>query len=79
MDNIFLLLRKGEELRLFLNFFNLCYENIKFTSEKETKNKLTFLDIEISRDKNQFFTSLFYLVEYFLILIVSFPEVINST
>ena len=34
-------------------------ENIKFTSEKETSNKLSFLDIEMSRGKNQFITSVY--------------------
>ena len=56
MDDIFVLLRKEEQLKLFLNYFNSCHENIKFTSEKEINNKLSFLDIEIPRDKNQFIT-----------------------
>ena len=36
-----------------------CPENIKFTSEEETNNKLSFLEIEILRDKNQFITSVY--------------------
>ena len=78
----FVLFRKEELLKLFLDYFNSYHENIKFTSEKETNNKLSFLDIEISRDKNQFLTSVYrksHLVEYFFILIVSFLGVINST
>ena len=59
VDDTFVLCRKEEHLKLFLNYFNLCHENIKFTSEKETNNKLSFLDIEISRDKNQFITSVY--------------------
>ena len=59
MDDIFVLFRKEEHLELYLNYFNSCHENIKFTSEKETNNKLSFLDIEISRDKNQFITSVY--------------------
>ena len=53
VDDIFVLFRKEEQLQLFPNYFNSCHENIKFTSEKESNNKLSFLDIEISRDKNQ--------------------------
>ena len=53
----FVLFRKEEHLKLFLNYFKSCHKNIKFTSEKEINNKLPFLDIEISRDKNQFITS----------------------
>ena len=56
VDDIFVLFRKEEHLKLFLDFFNSCHENIEFTSEKEITNKLSFLDIEISRDKNQFIT-----------------------
>ena len=59
VDDIFVLFRKEEHLKLFLNYFNSCHENIKFTSQKETNNKLSFLDIEISREKNQFITSVY--------------------
>ena len=59
MDDIFVLFRKSEHLKLFLNQFSSCHENIKFSSEKETNNELSFLDIEISRDKNQFITSVY--------------------
>ena len=59
MDDIFILFRKEEHLKLFLNYFNSCHKNVKFTSEKETNNKLSFLDFEISRDKNQFITSVY--------------------
>ena len=41
------------------DYFNSCQKKIKFTSEKETNNKLSFLNIKISRDKNQFITSVY--------------------
>ena len=44
----------------FPNYFSSCHKNIKFTSEKESNNKLSFLDIEISRDKNQLITSVYH-------------------
>ena len=59
VDNVFVLFRKEEHLKLILNYLNSCHENIKLTSEKETNNKLSFLDIEIPRDKNQFVTSVY--------------------
>ena len=34
VDDIFVLYRKEEHLKLILNYFNSCQENIKFTSEK---------------------------------------------
>ena len=42
VDNIFVLFRKEEHLKLFLNYFNLCNENIKFTSEKETNKNSVY-------------------------------------
>ena len=81
VDNIFVLFRKKERFKLFLNYFNWCHKNIKFISEKETNNK-SFLDIEKSRDKNQFITSVYRKPAFngvFLILIVAFPWFINST
>ena len=38
VDNLFLLLRKEEHLKLFLNYFTSYHKNIEFTSEKETNN-----------------------------------------
>ena len=57
--DIFVLFRKEEHFKLFLNYFNSCHKNLKFTSEKETNNKLSFLDIETSRDINQFIISVY--------------------
>ena len=59
VDDIFVIFRKEEHLKLFLNYFNSCHKNIKFTSEKEINNKLSLLDTETSRDKNQFITSVY--------------------
>ena len=59
VDNIIVLFKKEEHLKLILNYFNLCHENIKFSSEKEINNKLSFLEIEISKDKHQFITSIY--------------------
>ena len=78
LDDIFVLFRKEERLKLFLNYFNLCHENIKFTSEKETNKKLSFLDIEISRDKNQFITSVYRKPTFSQVFSFT-PGVINST
>ena len=53
---IFLYFSKGNNT---LHYFNSCQENINFTSGKETENKLSFLDIEISQNRNQFITSVY--------------------
>ena len=82
VDNMFVLFRKEEQLKLFLNHFSSCHENIKFTSKKEISNKLSFVDMKYQETKNSLsvqFTVSPHLVEYSLTLIVSFLEVINST
>ena len=82
VNDIFVPFRKEEDLKFFLNYFNTCHENIKFTSEKETNNKLSFLDIEISRDKNQFITSVYHKPTFsrvFSNFDSLLPSVINST
>ena len=56
VGDIFVLFRKKEHLKLFLNYFYSYHKNIKFTFEKETNSELSFLDIEISKDKKQFMT-----------------------
>ena len=45
---------------IFFNYINSFHENIKFPSKDETNNKVSFLDIDISRNKNQFITSVFH-------------------
>lgn len=59
VEDIFVLSRKEEKLELFLNYFNSCQKNTKFNSKKKINNKLSFLDIEMSREKNQFITSVY--------------------
>ena len=58
VNDTFVLFRKEKHFKLFLNYFNSCHKNIKFTSEKRNNNKLSFLDIEISRDTNEYHLSL---------------------
>ena len=51
VNDIFVPFRKEEDYKFFLNYFNTCHENIKFTSEKETNNKLSFLNIKYQETK----------------------------
>ena len=41
------------------NYLNLQHANIKFTSEIEMNNSLSFLDIKIVREKSKFTTSVY--------------------
>ena len=59
MDDSFLLFRDQTHSLLFLNFLNSKHPNIKFTSESEINNKLTFLDCLVTRRNNKFETSIY--------------------
>ena len=48
-----------DHVKKFLCYMNLCHPNIKFTCEKEINNKISFLDVSITRINNKFVTSLF--------------------
>ena len=47
---------KNNTLKNF-ELFNRQHKNIRFTSEIENENSVSFLDIKISRDNNEFTTS----------------------
>ena len=44
----------------FRNYLNRQHKNIRFTSEIENENSISFLDIRIRRDNNTFTTSVYY-------------------
>ena len=48
----------------FFNFINSQHPNIKFTFEKETNGKISFLDVLISKSSNEFITSVFHKKTY---------------
>ena len=45
--------------QLFLNHINLAHPNIKFTMELESDNKISFLDILITKQNNKITTNVF--------------------
>ena len=46
-------------LKYFQDFLNSCHINISFSMEIEKENKLSFLDIEIIREKDKFTTAIY--------------------
>ena len=52
MDDDSEIFQMEEHLKYFLSYFKSFHKNIKFTSKKETTNKLYFLDFEILQDRN---------------------------
>ena len=59
VDNTFLLFQNINQIEKFKYYLNLQHANIKFTSEIEMNNSLSFLDIKIVRQNNKFTTSVY--------------------
>ena len=57
VDDIFVLFESAEHLSKFRNYFNTCHPNMSFSFEQEKNGKLTFLDMEVSREKRKFVTT----------------------
>ena len=59
MDDIFVMFKKRDHVKTFLRYIDSRHRNIKFTCEEEKNNKISFLDISISRNNNALETSIF--------------------
>ena len=59
VDNTFLLFRSKEHIEKFRLYLTCQHSNIKFTSEIEENNSISFLDIKINRDNYRFLTSVY--------------------
>ena len=59
VDDTFLIFKDHAHVELFLNYLNSKHPNIKFTSEIESDNKISFLDVLIERENGYFSTSVF--------------------
>ena len=61
VDDTFCIFRNRQQVDKFLSYINSFHENITFTSEVGTDNKLPFLDtlVTFGNNNNTFFTDLF--------------------
>ena len=59
VDDTFLLFRSKKHIEKFCLYLNCQHPNIKFTSEIEENNSISFLDIKINRDNNRFLSSVY--------------------
>ena len=60
IDDTFLLFYLKHHIKNFQNYSNCQHKNIRFTSEIENENSISFLNIKISRDNNKFTTSVYH-------------------
>ena len=72
VDDIFVLFKSKEHLKLFVNYMNSKHRNIKFTLETEDSNNFSFLVVETTRQMLLLFFVKLHLVECLLIMIALF-------
>ena len=59
VDDIFILLKSNDHLKYFQDFLNSCHINISFSMETEKENKLSFLDVDITREQGKSTTTIY--------------------
>ena len=59
VDDVFLLFRAKDHVQKFFHYMNSRPAKKKFAFEEENDNKISFLDISITRTENKFTTSIF--------------------
>ena len=59
VDDIFVLFKFTEHLSKFRDYFNTCHQNMSFSFEQEKNGKLSFLDVEVSRQEGHFVTTVY--------------------
>ena len=74
VDDIFVLFESAEHLSKFRDYFNTRNPNMSFCFEQEKNGKLSSLDVEVSREKGKFVTTVYRkptnLVWFILLFIV---------
>ena len=59
MDDILVLFKSAEHLSKFRDYFNTCHQNMSFSFEREKDGKLSFLDVNVSRQEGHFVTTVY--------------------
>ena len=78
LDDIFVLFNSAEHLKRFHSYLNSCHLNVSFVMESEKDNRMSFLGVNIIREKDKFTSSVYCnqrLAEFIPILTVSYHPV----
>ena len=59
VDDIFVLFNSAEQLKRFYSYLNFSHLNISLTIENEKDNRMSFLDVNIIREKDKVTTSVY--------------------
>ena len=78
VDDIFVLFRSQDHLVKFRDYFKKCHPPMDFTFEQEKNGKLTFLDVEVSCERNTFVTSV-YRKPTFIVVYTHFDNFLTYT
>ena len=60
VDEIFVLFKSRDHLIKFRDYLNKCHPNMKFSFEEEKNGKLSFLDVDVSREGSKFATTVYH-------------------
>ena len=60
VDDIFVLFKSRNHLIKFRDYLNKCHPNMKFSFEGGKNGKMSFLDVEVSLEGNQFATPVYH-------------------
>ena len=59
VDDIFVLFKSAEHLSKFRDYCNTCHQSMSFSFEHERNGKLSFLNVEVSRQEGHFVTTVY--------------------
>ena len=59
VDDIFVLFNSAEHLKRFYSYLNSRHLNISLTMENKKDNRMSFIDVNIIREKDKFTTSVY--------------------
>ena len=59
LDDTFVLFNSAEHLKRFHSYLNSCHLNVSFVMESEKDNRMSFLGVNIIREKDKFASSVY--------------------
>ena len=59
LDDILVLFNSAEHLKRFHSYLNSCHLSVSFVMESEKDNRMSFLGVNIIREKDKFTTSVY--------------------
>ena len=71
VNDLFVLFKSKEHLKLFVNYMNSKHRNIKFTFETEDSNTFSILDVKNTRRNKRFVTSIFRKTTFSGVLLIT--------